>query len=162
MALNAYLRITGQKQGNIKGSVRMPGREDSITVIAYEHEVTSPRDAASGLPTGKRQHHALTITKEIDRATPQLMNMLVSNENITQWELCFYQPSKIGKEQQFYTIRLTDASISGIRQEMLNNKYPENMQHKEREHVSFCYRKIEWVYVDGAVSAQDDWEAPVV
>jgi len=31
------------------------------------------RDAASGLPTGKRQHKPLTVTKEIDKATPMLM-----------------------------------------------------------------------------------------
>jgi type VI secretion system secreted protein Hcp len=45
--------------------------------------------------------------------------------------------------------------------EMLNNKYPENMQHKEREHVSFCYQKIEWTWMDGGITAMDDWEAPV-
>jgi hypothetical protein len=33
-------------------------------------EVVSPRDAASGLPTGKRQHKPLTITKEIDKSSP--------------------------------------------------------------------------------------------
>jgi hypothetical protein len=35
-------------------------------------EVVSPRDAASGLPTGKRQHKPMTITKELDKSTPKL------------------------------------------------------------------------------------------
>ncbi len=30
MALNAYLRLTGEVQGEIKGSVTQAGREDSI------------------------------------------------------------------------------------------------------------------------------------
>lgn len=34
--------------------------------------VVSPRDAASGLPTGKRQHAPVTITKELDKSTPLL------------------------------------------------------------------------------------------
>ncbi len=160
MALNAYLRLTGDRQGEIKGSTTLTGREDSIMVIAFEHEVTSPRDTARGRPTGKRQHHALTITKEIDCASPLLMNLLIGNENISSWELCFWQPSRSGAENQFYMIRLHDASVSAIRQEMLNNRYPENMPHREREHVSFYYRKIEWIYVDGGITAEDDWETP--
>ena len=161
MALNAYLKLTGETQGEIKGSVTQAGREDKIMVIGMSHEVVSPRDAASGLPTGKRQHKPLTITKEVDKATPLLMNVLVNNENITDWNLEFWQPSKSGKELQFYTIDLLNASIASVRTEMLNNKYPENMQHKEREHIAFCYQKIIWTYVDGGITAEDDWEAPV-
>ncbi|HRI69004.1 MAG TPA: type VI secretion system tube protein Hcp, partial [Polyangium sp.] len=43
MALNAYLRLKGQKQGEIKGSVTQKGREGSIMVIAVSHEIISPR-----------------------------------------------------------------------------------------------------------------------
>jgi hypothetical protein len=35
--------------------------------------VVSPRDAASGLPTGKRMHKPFIITKELDKSTPLLM-----------------------------------------------------------------------------------------
>lgn len=160
MALNAYLKLTGETQGEIKGSVTQTGREDSIQVIAYNHEIKSPRDAASGLPTGKRQHGPLTITKEIDKSTPLLLSAMINNENISQLELRFWQPSKTGKEVQFYTIEMVNASISNIEGEMLNNKYPENMQHKEREHVSFCYQKIIWTIEDGGITTEDDWEAP--
>lgn len=161
MALNAYMRLTGDTQGEIKGSVTQRGREDSIMVIGYNHEVVSPRDAASGLPTGKRQHKALTITKELDKSTPLLYNVLVNNENISTWELRFWQPSRTGQEVQHYTIELVNANVAGIRSEMLNNKYPENMQHKEREHVSFTYQKIIWTWEDGGITAEDDWETPV-
>ena len=133
-----------------------------IMVIAFDHEVISPRDAASGLPTGKRQHKPLTITKEVDKASPLLMQALVNNENLSEVILLCWQPSRTGQEILFYEIKLTNASISGIHMEMLNNKYPENMQHKEREHVSFCYKKIEWTFVNGGITAQDDWEAPNV
>jgi type VI secretion system secreted protein Hcp len=33
MALNAYLKLRGQKQGEIKGSVTQKGREGKILVI---------------------------------------------------------------------------------------------------------------------------------
>lgn len=156
-ALNAYLRLTGQNQGEIKGSVTQAGREDSIMVIGTSHEIVSPRDAASGLPSGKRQHRPFTITKEVDKSTPLLFNALTSNEKMT-FELRYWQPSNTGAEVQFYTIRLINATICGIRQEMLNNKYPENMQHREREHVSFTYDNIEWIYEEGGISSQSNWE----
>lgn len=34
--------------------------------------LASPRDAASGMATGKRQHKPITITKRVDQATPAL------------------------------------------------------------------------------------------
>lgn len=158
MALNAYLRLTGETQGDIKGSVTQAGREDSIMVIAFSHEVESPRSASSGLATGKRQHKPLTITKEIDKSTPLLMNALTDNENLSEVILQFWQPSRSGREFQYYTIELTNARIVDIHQEMLNNKYPENMQHMEREHISFIYQRITWRYEDGGITSSDDWE----
>jgi type VI secretion system secreted protein Hcp len=157
-ALNAYMRLTGERQGEIKGSVTQAGREDSIMVIAYNHEVFSPRDPSEGLPSDKRQHAPLRITKEIDKSTPKLMNAWSNGERMTSFELRFWQPSMTGQEVQFYTIRLQDAQIVSIRQEMLNNRYPENMQHKEREHIAFTYRAIEWIYENGGLAFEDRWQ----
>lgn len=162
MALNAYLKMEGEKSGAVKGSVTQKGREDSIMVIAVEHDVVSPRDAASGLATGKRQHKPFVITKEVDKSTPVLFSILCNNEIVKKWELQFWKPDKTGVEKQHYKVELTNASITGIRFEMLNNKYPENMQFAEREHVAFAYQKITWTWTDGGITAEDDWEAPVV
>ena len=166
MALNAYLSLKGQKQGDIKGSVTQKGREGKIMVIAVSHEIVSPRDPASGLPTGKRQHKPLVITKELDKSSPLLQSVLTQNENLPTWTLEFWTPQLsaaqgVGAEKQHYTIELANANIASIRSEMLNNKYPENMQHSEREHVAFTYQKITWTWVDGGITAEDDWEAPV-
>ena len=167
MALNAYLKIKGQKSGQVKGSVTQKGREDTIMVHAYTHEVVTPRDAASGLPTGKRMHKPLTITKEIDKASPILYNILVNNENITEFELKFWKPqikaaAGVGSEVHFYTIKLTNANISQMNEYILDNKIPANMPIPPMETVSFTYQKIEWTWVDGAITANDDWEAPIV
>jgi len=161
MALNAYMRLKGARLGQIKGSVTQRGREESIMVIAVSHEVLSPRDAASGLPTGKRQHKPFTVLKEVDRSSPLLYAMLADNENIDEWEVRFWRPSPTGMEVQFYTIKLTNANISSIRLEMLNNKNPDLMKYAEREEVAFCYQKIEWTWEDGGITAMDDWETPL-
>ncbi|MBW1773961.1 MAG: type VI secretion system tube protein Hcp, partial [Deltaproteobacteria bacterium] len=104
----------------------------------------------------------ITIIKEVDKSSPLLMNILVNNELISDWEVQCWQPSKAGQEIQFYTIQLQRASVAKIKGEMLNNKYPEYMQHRERESITFCYQKITWTYVEGGITAEDDWEAPVV
>lgn len=167
MALNAYLKMKGQKSGEVKGSVTQKGREDSIMVHAYSHEIVTPRDAASGLPTGKRMHKALTITKEIDKASPILYSIMVNNENIPEWELKFWRPQMVAKagtgaEVQFYTIKLTNANIAQMHEYLLDNKIPANMPIPPMETVSFTYQKIVWTWVDGGITAEDDWEAPVV
>ncbi len=163
MALNAYLSLTGQKQGQIKGSVTQKGREGKIMVIAAEHEVLSPRDATNGQATGKRQHKPFVITKEIDQSSPRLYTALVTNETLTDWELQFCAAKSSGTaagaasgvEIMRYTVRLTNASICDIRFRMLNNKDPELVRYAEFEEVAFTYQKIEWTWVPTALSASD-------
>ena len=158
MALNAYLKLKGQKLGVIKGGVTQKGREGSIMVIAAEHEIISPRDSASGLPTGKRSHRPFTITKEVDRSSPLLYQLLINNENITSWELDFWAVSAAGQEVQNYTVKLTNANISDIKFQMPNNKQPDLAKMAEFEEVSFVYQKIEWTWTDGGITARDDWQ----
>ena len=63
MAYEFYVAIEGTKQGKFKGDNRSKAHKDQITGLAFDYEVISPRDLASGLPTGKRQHKPVTITK---------------------------------------------------------------------------------------------------
>ena len=161
MALNAYLKLKGQTQGEIKGSVTQKGREGKIMVIAVSHEIMSPRDPASGLPTGKRMHKPFVITKELDKSSPLLYNVLVNNENITEWETQFWQPSATGAEVQHYTVKLTNANIASIHFRMLNNKNPELMKYAEYEELAFTYQKIIWTWTQGGITAEDDWESPL-
>ncbi len=167
MALNAFLKLKGQIQGDIKGSVTQKGREGKIMVIALSHEIISPRDAASGLAAGKRQHKPFVITKELDKSSPLLYRALVNNENITTWELQHFT-AKLGTaggggaEVNHYTVKLTNATIVSIQSTMLNNKNPELSRYAEYEEIAFTYQKIEWLWVVGGITATDDWEAPVV
>ena len=153
-ALNAYLKLRGQKQGVIQGSVARKGLEGSIPVIAVSHEIASPCDAASGLPTGKRTHKPLVITKEIDRATPLIYKAMVTGEVLPEVELVvFAQADRAGKTP-LYTVKLSDATISEIR-------FVTPKDGPEAHEISLTYRKITWTWVDGGVTAEDDWETPI-
>lgn len=146
----AHLKVKGQTQGRIKGGSTLKGHEGTIEVEAVSHEVLAPHSAASGLPTGKRQHKPLTITKAIDKSSPMLMSALTNNENISSWELMFYTKTGKGTEKLSYTIKLTNASIVSIKLET-------DADGHTHELVSVAYKKIEWVWADGGIMAQDDW-----
>ena len=150
MAPNAYLRLKGAKHGDVAGSVTQRGRESSIMVIAFNHEVSAP-------PTQKPQHTPVIITKELDKSSPVLMDMLLANEIITGWELRFWRPARSGQEEQYYTIQLKNATIIDIRQEMLNNKVPENGPYAPWEHVAFRYEKITWTWEPDHLVAEGYW-----
>ena len=128
----------------------MTGHEDEIYVCAVEHSVISPRDAASGLPTGKRQHAPITITKSIDKSTPLLYNTLVNNENLTGVTITLYRPSSKGPAE-YFTIDLLNASVAGF--ESLSS---EDSLTLDRETISFTYQKIIWTWTDGGITAEDD------
>lgn len=144
-----YLR--GETQDEIHGSSTAPGTENMIVVENFSHEVVSPRDAASGLPTGKRQHKPITITKRIDKSTPLIASALVNNENLPTVIFRFYRTSATGHVQQYYTVELVNASIAGIKSGP-----------RDVEEVTFVYQKIIWTWVDGGITAEDDWESPIV
>ena len=62
-----------------------------------------------------------------------------------------------GQEVQNYTVKLTGAYIVDIKFAMLNNKNPELVKFAEYEEVAFTYQKIQWTWVDGGITAEDDW-----
>jgi type VI secretion system secreted protein Hcp len=157
LALNAYLRIKGEKQGEIKGSVTQKGREGRILVVGASHSIEAPRDATSGLPTGGRVHEPFIITKESDQSTPLLYNMLVNNENIIEWELQFWQVGPTGVEVNHYTVKLTDASIASIDFRMPDNQDPNLVKRAEYEEIAFTYQKIQWIWNEGGITSSDDW-----
>jgi type VI secretion system secreted protein Hcp len=163
MALNAYLKLKGQISGDIRGGVIQKGREGKIAVIAASHEVTSPRDPATGQAAGKVAHKPFVIIKEIDQSSPLLYGALAGNEAMTEWELKFYTPkvtglgSGAGTEVNHYTVTLTNASIASIEFRMPNNKDPELDNRAEYEEIAFTYQKIEWTWVTNGATATDNW-----
>lgn len=161
--LYAYLTLKGQKQGTITGGVTQKGKEGTIQVQYMQSEIISPRDPASGLPTGKRQHHPFVLRKTLDQSTPKLITALVNNENISEFTLRFYKPNVQGVETQHFTIKLTNANIASF-----NLYHPDTMDTgaggtapDSLEELSFTYQKIEWTWVSGGITAEDDWESPI-
>jgi type VI secretion system secreted protein Hcp len=133
-ALDATLTVTGAKHG--------PFSQSPMVLIGLSHEIISPRDPASGLPTGKRQHKPIAITSQMDSTSPLFLDALLTNETLTSVLIGLNRNG-----QQFGTIKLTNASLASYD------------LHGTTETWSLTYQRIEWTV--GTNAASDDWEAPV-
>lgn len=157
MALNAFLHLKGQKQGDIRGSVTQKGREGSIMVIAANHEIMSPIGNSSGAAVGKRVHKPFVIVKELDKSSPLLYQAMVSNEVLSSWQLDFFGVTANGLETKNYTVVLTNALITDIRFVLPNTKDADTAKLNPFETIEFTYQSIQWTWIDGGVTSTDKW-----
>ncbi len=111
------LSLTMTQQGEIKGS-STKGRRGSpagIECLGFKYDIQAPRDAASGLPTGKREHKPIVITREVDSASPKLLQACCTNEVIESAVLSFSTPGAGGDPMPVRKIELTNGAIVAIR-----------------------------------------------
>lgn len=167
MSLNAYFsKIVGEKQGAFKGGCIQKGREGWMEIIACNHTIKSPRDTASGQATGKRQHMPIRTRLYYDQAMPQFYQSLVFNESLKEVVIAYFSPNKLGTaggagvETLTYEIKLTNAFVSQMEFEMLNNKNPELTRYENMYIVEMVYQRIEGTWKLGNKVWQDDWLDP--
>ena len=164
MALQAYLRIRGSKQGRFKGNSVKSGRmDDWIQVSSFSYGVQAPRDAATGLATGKRQHKPFEFVMEPGPASQQMLHALSTNEVLKDVTIEFVDTNKGGKEYVRQTIRLTDVTISSVRpQALVTHGEIINRQHVRLDgylDVEMSFHPIDVTHIIGGKSFTDDWEA---
>jgi type VI secretion system secreted protein Hcp len=150
-AYSFLVTATGQRTGKFNGPVG-----GKIPAIAFSYSVRSPRDPASGLATGKRQHSPIAFTKPWDATSPLFFNSIVSNENLPSVLFEFTQPDAKGLSQVYQTVKLTNASVSGITRRASASSGPTDL-----EDITLTFQKIEITHVTGGITASDDWEAQV-
>jgi len=160
MSMPSHLSLTGKNQGKIEGSCDIKGREGTILVYALDHHIEIPRDTHSGLPTGKRIHLPMTITKEIDKSSPKLYQALTSGEQLSEVLLDFYRISPTGTEEKYFTTKLENAIIVSIESFYPETFIPSNEPYKHMEKVSFTYEKIIWTWQPDGIEAEDSWKSP--
>ncbi len=139
-AINAYM-IIDAKSEKMKGDPSRASSPERINLISV------PRDAQSGMATGKRMHKPFTITKEVDMASPSLKQSLAKGSALGNVTIVF-EGAGPGTAKTAQKIVLTNAMVTGI--QMVGKS----------EQITFDYQTIEVTYVNGGKSATDDWESP--
>ena len=151
-ALDAYLTVTGGRQGTFKSSGVRPTPE--VPILAVEHGVTSPREMNTGLASGKRMHEPVTITMPTDAATRQFWTANAGNEVLTSVAITVTTKRATATTRaQSYTISLKNAAIERI------VVTPPSKDAAPLTKVSFVFQEIHVTWVNGGVTATDDWEA---
>ena len=160
MPMPAHMTLEGENQGNIEGSCTMQGRETTILVEAFNHEIRIPRDPQTGLSTGKRIHNALSVVKIFDKSSPKLYQALCTGEHMTNVTIKWYRIDPTGQEEHYFTHVLEDAIIVSIRPYMPNCLDPNTESYTHMEEVMFTYKKIRWTWEIDGVEAEDSWLVP--
>src|ERR1700692_3731043 len=81
--VDIYVKITGKKQGFIKGEVVTPTHAGEIQAVWYRWGVVQGF-STQGLPTGKRQLGKFMFLMASQLATPKLLSAGATNESLTQ------------------------------------------------------------------------------
>jgi type VI secretion system Hcp family effector len=130
-AADMFLKIDGINGESASGSI---------------HIISVVRNTPAGMSAGKRMHSTITITKEIDKASPLLLS--ASNAHQTLRNVTISAQGAAGSAKTAQKIVLTNATIVSIRKTGTT------------EQITFDYQSIEVTYTGGNKTATDDWLAP--
>ncbi len=161
MAYEFYVTVEGTRQGRLQGESDREAHAGKLPGLAFHYSVASPREAASGMATGRRTHQPVSFVKEWGAATPQLQQAMINNESFKSVLFEFIKTNDNGEEHVFHTIKLGTAVIS----EIVQYVDPVTGQGQSSgplgdtgplEKISFTFQRIEVENIDGQTSAVDE------
>ena len=123
------------------GDVNADSRPDTIT---------SPRDSASGLPTGKRQHKPMTITKPLDRGSVTVTGSMSGCTVGAAYPDAVLQTA--AARYEFKEVFITSCAMPSMSGSSSGGV--------PMESISFNYDKIQIVPVQDSKEVKDEWKAP--
>jgi len=174
-----FLKIEGSKQGQIKGegagaAGRLPGSQftyqasetsgtgagkatarEAQTGKATGSAAPAPRDSASAQLVGRRMHGTITIVREIDKASPLLMNAMNSGEVLTSVDLEFVHNGGSANPEVYKTMHMSNAMITSI------HAAASSGGDRPMESITFSAdtENIAVKSKDGSKSAMDAWSS---
>jgi type VI secretion system secreted protein Hcp len=117
--------------------------------------VSADFDTDTGLPTGGQQHRPIRILKNVDPASPKLLNALVNNETLTTVTIDFIRPGSAGAEVHFFTVELLNAHVVSILPSHSSQADDANVAMNET--ISLTYQKMIITWEAGGVTGEANW-----
>ena len=153
MAIPCYGWFKDEQGSDVTGSVNIDGREGSVEILGFDHELRIPID--SDTLTETRKHEPLLITKPYDSVTSCLYRACANGEMLKQLSLVWYKIDETGTEKEYFRHTLEDVKIIFIKPTMYDSKNLEKERYSYLEIVAMRYGKITWTYSDGNISFSD-------
>ncbi|HET7174396.1 MAG TPA: type VI secretion system tube protein TssD [Gammaproteobacteria bacterium] len=157
MPMPGNLTLVGKEQGPIEGSCDIEGREETILVQAFKHIVDLPANE-HGVPSGKRVHRPLMITKEVDKSTPKLYQALCAGEPMSEATLRWYRMDGSGEEVQHFTVMLQNAMIVKIESWVPDVLDKQSAGYGNMENLWFTYETIRWTWEEDGIEYEETWD----
>ncbi len=157
MAIPAYMMLKDDQGNDVTGSVTVSGREGSIEVLAFDHQLRIPTDNDTGELTGTRKHEPFVITKAYDAATPYLYKACSNGQTLQNLVLSWYKIDETGTEVEYFRHTLEGVKVTSVKPSMANVKDLDKERYPHLEDVSIRYQKITWTFLDGNIEFSDSW-----
>jgi len=145
--VTVFVTIQGEKSGIVKGTSMQRGNQGKIECSGVRFSSTSPvRSTSTGITAGRANAGTVTIIKNFDTSSPQLLQSYYSNEFLKIVTIEFYKGGGGMEPKLIQKITLTNAVISEIAQYegvATPDKSPAN---NLLEEISFSFQKIETTY----------------
>ncbi|MBF7955480.1 Hcp family type VI secretion system effector [Rahnella victoriana] len=154
MAIPAYLWLKDDGGALIKGGVDVNGREYSIEVKGFHHNLMIPTDNATGKVTGTRMHSPLLIVKDFDCSSHYIYKAVATGQSLESAEIKWYRINDAGQEVEYFNMLLEKVRIVSISPAMAGS---DNPQDNHLETVELRYEKITWKHNDGNIIFTDSW-----
>jgi type VI secretion system secreted protein Hcp len=154
--------VKGMKQGDFKaysGFHDVPGKaaHHQFATDDFHFATTSPRDPATGLPTGRRMHAPVVLAKGNGPSTLQFYQALVTNETLPVVIFDCYGTDAKGQLALAHSVKLTNGSVASVDFRMPNIKDPTQRLYADCAQVALTFQTIELTH--GAVVAEETWSA---
>lgn len=155
MANDIFLTLKGAKQGLISagcstkdsiGNLYQAGHTDQIYLHQLNHSMSREQHVS---------HHPFVIVKPIDKSSP-LIGIAISNNERLDALIEIYRTNQNGGRELFYSIKLTNVTITDV-----NIFYPNSSTHNEsqpQESISLKYESISWQHHIAGTSGYSIWD----
>ena len=161
MAVPGYMWMRDEYGNPIEGTATVSGRERSVEILGFKHKIYIPNDRDTGVLTGTRKHEPFIVTKTFCSASPILYKSCCSGKTLQEVKLSWYRINDQGREEEYYRHVLKNARVVSIEPEMMDIKDKMRESYGHLEQLSLRYERIEWTYLDGNISAFDEWNIKV-
>ena len=157
MAIPAYLWLKDDGNNDIKGSVKVSGREGSIEIVEFDHSVHTPTDSSTGKVTGTRVHAPIEFVKEMDASSPYLYKAVSTGQTLKSALIRWYTIDTAGQEKEYFNTELKNVKVVKVSPFMHDVKDASKENHNHLERVELRYEEINWKYLDGNLEHSDAW-----
>jgi len=158
-----FVKVQGQLTGLLQDWYNPFTTLDDVALGDYGQvedfawSFVSPRDPASGLPTGKRQHRPVTLRLRKSGGVLQLANSMANNENLSSVRVRWFdQDPDTGAYTTSQELYLVNANVSGV--SIYTIREPDGLA--TYADVTMTYQKIGIEDATLGLSFEDDWETP--